>query len=287
MEMIRPFLIGAGFAILIALLALAASWAIGRRSGRESWLHWGPALALGAGYVVFHTMISRPAFPPVEVTDRVPWIALAAMVFGLLESATPGPAWTRWENRLLLAALTLGLVLGPVLASATEWRGQVVRLAALAALVLFCWANLEALASRASVAWLGSALLAVCASTAGALLLSGHFMGFQLAGGLAAALGTVWVTSLVIPALRLSRGGVPVLTATLAALLMLGNTYSSLPATSGLLLALAPVAAWAGWIGPVSRLAPWLSSLVALAAVVLPLAAALGFAYSASPGSGY
>jgi hypothetical protein len=287
MEMIRPFLIGAGIAIMTALVALAASWAIGRRSGRESWLHWGPALAIGAGYVVFHTMISRPAFPPVEVTDRVPWIALGAMVLGLLESACPGPAWTRWENRLLLSALTLGLVLGPVLASVTEWRGQVVRLAALAALLLFCWANLEALACGASTAWLGPAILAVCASTAAALQLSGHFVGFQLAGGLATALGTVWVTSLVAPAMSLSRGGVPVLTATLAALLMLGNTYSSLPATSGVLLALAPVAAWVGWIGPVRRLAPWLSSLVALAAVGLPLVAALGFAFSASPSSDY
>jgi hypothetical protein len=283
--MLRPFLTGAAFGVLAALVSLAISWAIGRRSRYGSWLHWGPALALGAGYMVFHTVIARPAFPPVEVTDRVPWIVLAASALGLLESAFPGPAWTRWENRMIVSALTLGLILGPVLANEPEWDWR--RLGGLLILVLACWANLEALASRAGAAWLGPSLMAVCASAAGALLLSGHFMGFQLAGGLAVVVGAVWLASLLIPGLSWSRGAIPILTTAMAGLLLIGNTYASLPTTSGFLLAIAPVAAWIGRIGPSRRLSNWLSSLVALGTVLVPLAAALGLAYSNAPASGY
>src|SRR4051812_48549611 len=100
--------------LVAAVFIVAAGWAA-RRAGIAASGPASGALALGAGAIASFLGNSPPAFPPIEVTDRIPWLVLAACLLGLCESIRPGPGWTRWENRLLLILLTMALILGPVL----------------------------------------------------------------------------------------------------------------------------------------------------------------------------
>jgi hypothetical protein len=269
-------------ALVAALTAVLAGWA-GHRVGMAGSGSSAVALALGAGELTAHLVNARPAFPPIDVTDRIPWLVLAALLLGLCESIRPSPAWARWENRLLLVLLTLGLVLGPVLGPGWPTRADLARQGGLALILLAAWLNLEGLAARRTTAVLGPALLVVAVGAGAALLLAGSLVLSQIGLGLAAALGAVWLVSCGLPALSLSRGGVPVLVATLSALLIGGQVYAFLPRSSALLLAAAPLAAWVASVGPSRRLPSWQAALIGAAATLVPTAIALGLAISASP----
>ena len=148
--------------------------------------------------------------------------------------------------------------------------------------LLGTWANLEALAARRATAVLGPSLLVVAASTGAALLLTGTLILGELGGGLAVALGVVWLLSIRKPDRSLSPGGITVLFATFAALLIEGHVYSGLP-TAAYLFAIAPMAAWLGFVGPARRWAGWKSALLSTIATLVPAAMALGLAIAASP----
>jgi hypothetical protein len=270
-------------AVVAALLVVLAGWA-GRRVGLTGAGQAAVALALGAGAIAAQLGIARPAFPPIEVTDRVPWLVVAAVLLGVFESIHPSPAWARWENRVLLAVLVLGVVLGPVLSDDWPSRRDLARQGGLVLVVLVAWVGLETLAAGRSTAALGPSLLALAAASAAALLLSGSVVLGQIGGGLAAALGVVWIVSWWLPDRSLSRGGVPVLVATLAALLIEGQVYSGLAREAGLLLGTAPLVPWLAFAGPARRLATWQSALLATALVLLPAGVAVGLALQAAPG---
>jgi hypothetical protein len=270
---------------LVAAITVAAAGWLGRRLGIAGSGQASVALALGLGEIAAQLGNALPAFPPIEVTHRIPWLVLAATLLGLCESVRPSPGWARWENRLLLILLTLAMVLGPVVGEDWPTRESLLRQGGLVLILLFVWANLEALASRRSTAVLGPSLVVVAASAGAALLLSGYLVLGKLSGGLAAALGAVWILSCWMPDRSLSRGGVPVLFTAFAALLIVGNVYSEmpLPAPSAYLLAASPLAAWIGSIGPVRRLASWQVTLLIVVATLVPAGVAVGLAYAASP----
>jgi hypothetical protein len=269
-------------ALAAAVAASLVGW-LGRRLG----VAWGGAaavaLALGAGELAAHLANARPAFPPIDVTDRIPWLVLTALLLGLCESIRPAPGWARWENRLLLVLLTLGLLLGPVLGPDWPTRSDLLRQGGLALLLLVGWANLEALAARRSTATVGPAVLVVAAGAGAALLLSGSLVLGQIGLGLASALGAVWLLSCWMPGLSLGRGGVPVLVATFGALLIDGQVYAFLPRSSALILAAAPLMAWVASVGPARRLAGWKAALLGAFATLVPTAVAVGLAVAASP----
>ncbi len=295
-------------ASIAAVTVAVAGWA-GHRIGAADAGRAAVAVALGAGAIAAQIGIAVPAFPPREVNDWLPWLVLAAMLLGLLESTHPSPAWARWENRLLLAILVLGVVLRPVLGPdwPATWRVvdgegglernlivvwanritpshlQWILGGGLILAVLVVWGNLEALAAGRSTAVLGPPLLVVAASISAALLLSGCIVFGRIGGGLAAALGAVWVLSWWLPDRLLARGGSAVLVTAYAALLIDGHVYSFLPLSSAFLLAAAPLMAWLGFAGPARRLAPWQSSLLAAALALVPGAVAVGLALAASP----
>jgi len=270
-------------ALVAALLVVLAGWA-GRRAGLAGAGPAAIALALGAGAIAAQIAIARPAFPPIDVNDRVPWLVLAAVLLGLCESIHPSPAWARWENRLLLAVLAVGVVLGPVLGADWPTRRDLAVQGGLVLAVLVAWVNLETLAAARSTAVLGPSLLVVTAGTAFALLFSGYIVLGRICGGLTAALGAVWVLSWWLPDRSLSRGGVPVLVVTCTAFLIMGHIYSGLPLPAALLLGAAPLMLWPAWVGPARRLAPWQSALLAAALVLLPVGVAVGLAFQAAPG---
>jgi hypothetical protein len=271
-----PATIAAGIAIVAGFVA--------RRFGNEGAGQAAVALALGAGTIAAQCAVAWPHVPPIDVTDRLPWLVGLVMVLGLLESTHPSPGWARWENRLLVAVVALALVLGPVLGPEWPSRRDLTIEGGLVVAILFAWFNLERMGSGRSTAVLGPALLAVAGGTAPALLFAGNAVLFRVAGGLTAALGAVWVVSWWLSDRTLSRGGVPVLTVTVAALLLVGSIYSSLPREAAILLAAAPLAAWPAFAGPARRLAAWQSALLATVLCLVPVAIAVGLALKASPG---
>jgi hypothetical protein len=218
-----------------------------------------------------------------DVTDRIAWLALASMVLGIFEASWPGPGWTRWENRVLVTALILGAMLEPVLANSEDRNAEAIRLGVSAGVLLVSWFNLELLASRVGLRSLAPALLTVTGGAAGVFLVSGSMTCALLAGGLTALLGLVWVTSWFKSEISLSRGGVPVLVTVLGALAVNGQVYSSTPVGSVLLIAVSPLAAWLGQVGPARRFAAWQSALVSLVAVLVPVGAAIALALWSSP----
>jgi hypothetical protein len=265
-------------AVATALIVpFVATWRT--RSGA----HWGPALALGAGYFLYHQATAHPSFPPSDVTDRIAWLALPAMILGICESIWPGPGWTRWENRLIVIGLVLGAMLGPVMGASEDQRTDLIRLGVSASVMLLSWLSLEVLTERVELRALGPPLLVVIGGSAGLFLVSGSLVCAQLAGGMAALLGLVWIISWFRPEMRLSHGGVPVLVTVLTAILLNGQVYASTPLVSALLIAASPLAAWLGWVGPMRRLAGWQSALIAMGATLVPVAIAVGLAFGSSP----
>ena len=270
-------------ALVAAFLVVLAGWA-GRRAGLAGAGQAAVALAARrAGAIAAQLAIARPAFPPIEVTDRIPWLVLAAVLLGMFESIHPSPAWARWENRVLLAVLLLWAVLvEPVLKADWSTRRNLAVQGGLILAVLVAWANLETLAKGRSTAVLGPSLLVVAAGTAVALIFSGSIVLGRIGGGLTAALGAVWVLSWWLPDRTVSRGGVPVLVVTCTALLVVGHIYSALPLAAAILLGAAPLALWPAWVGPARRLAPWQSALLAAALVLVPVGVAVGLAFQAA-----
>jgi hypothetical protein len=268
--------------VVSALVLAASRWAF-RRAGMSG---AGPAaavLGLGAGYLAGHLAAARPAFPPIEVTDRVPWLAAASALLGLLESARPAPGWARWENRLLLTALVMAVVLGPVLEETGASGSGRIWLAGVALALLASWANLEALATRLSVPSLGLPVLAVVAGAGAVLVLSGSLVLGELGLALASSLGATWLLSLFWNDLSLARGGPPFLVATLGSLLLVGHVYAGLPTWPAVALLAAPLAIWSGFLGPLRRAATWKRTLLSLAATLALVGIAILLALSASP----
>jgi hypothetical protein len=149
--------------------------------------------------------------------------------------------------------------------------------------MLVAWSSLESLAARCSTALLAASLLVVVGCASAALVLSGVLVLGEIGGGLAAALGTVWLLSLRLADRRLAPGGTPVLVSTLAALLIEGRVFAELPLAAGVLLAAAPLLAWVGLIGSAGRLAPWQRAVLAAFATAVPAGTAVGLALAAAP----
>jgi hypothetical protein len=283
-----PGLIGMGAsAVSCVVVLILARLAGGRTGGR-----WGLPLALGIGYALGHAGASEwltsgelPPIPPLNATDWLPWLALVAMIVGLVEALWPSPAWARWENRLLLTVATLWLLIGPIYRSLWEpeqWKGAV-WVCGLGAGILVFWGVLEGLSCRRGRGML-LPLAVLAGGTAAALVLSRFLVLGECAIGLAGALGAAWLVSRWWVELSPSGGGVPVVALLLAGLILGGFFYAELPAPSALLLAVAPLALLVDRLGPVARWPGWAAGLARFVAVLVPVGAAVALAAMNAPG---
>jgi hypothetical protein len=284
MSVLTMMLLVLGLPALIAgLTAGVASWA-GQRIGVAS-SEAGPAsvaLGLGAGIIAAQLVNAPPAYPPIDVTDRIPGLVLAATLLGVCEALCPSPGWARWENRVLLTLLVLGAILSPVLGPNWPAWQDLLRQGTLAFFLLFVWANLEPLAAARSTALAIPSLMVVAASTTAALFLSGSIVLGQIGAGLMAALAAVWVLSPWLSDRPFARGAIPVLVTTTTALLVTGHIYASLPFSAALLLGGASLASWAGCVGLARRLAAWQAASLGAAASLLIVTFALGLVIAAA-----
>jgi hypothetical protein len=282
-------------AALLALLVAAGICGFALFLGKERARSVLAPLAVGIAYFAGHCFIAGWAkFPPADTTNWLPYFAMAAAVFGALcallregrASARPGREESRPSKisylRVVLFALVsagaLRLLLKPKfqygwsLSQAWVWVAGLVLATVLLATIL------EALARRPETAVELPVFLAViCAGTFGALMLSGSMLLGQFAAVLAGAI----LGSMVFAARKVALGPgiVPVYSLLVAALLMSGYFFADLPATSAVLLAIAPIFA----LSPIGRPSKLLGLGIRTALVSIPVIIALIMAFHASP----
>ena len=261
--------VAAGASVAAVLAGVAR--ALGGKPGG-----WVGASAVGSGYVAGHLVFAWPAIPPVDVTDRIPWLALAAVLVAVFEAGrTPRP-WTRWVGRSVLAALVLGAMLGPVAGAPGMLRVWLIP----GLVALLAWADVEVLAARCALADVLRALLITAGGTTVALVFAGSAVLPFLCAVLTAALAGGW---LVVVRDGPPRGWVTVALAVLTALVLDGSIYAFLPVPTALLLAAAPAMTWLTRLGPARRLGRWPALAFGTVSVLIPIAIAIAVAVALTP----
>ncbi|MDR3636316.1 MAG: hypothetical protein P4L84_21115 [Isosphaeraceae bacterium] len=262
------------------VLFLVFRWLAGRIGATPNDGGVAAAASLAFAYAAGHAAIAAPAFPPVDVTDRVSWIARASLLAALASSAAAErPLW-RWVNRVLFSALTVVAMIGPILAERSQtWTG-LLWIVAVVAVFVFSWANIDALDDRVSPATLGVSLILIVFGTALALAVSGSVV----LGQLCAALGASLVVVVALARGSTLRAGLgPVCSTVLGALLIDGGVYSELPAAVAVLLTAAPLTLWTARLPVLVRLRGWQRTLAVALMTILPVALAVVLSFSDSP----
>jgi hypothetical protein len=235
----------------------------------------GSAVAVAAGWAAGNYFRGTVAWTPDERTAWIPVVAVLAAAAGTVVRRLPTVGWALWA-----AVLAVGVVrLLPAAALKEPWWA-VPAFVLLTAAVGAGLAHLSARDPGAGVPLLAAAAL----FTAGGVVLhahSGKLLDVTTVAG-SALLG-------VAAAAGLSRtdagGAMPGAAAFLTGTLVVGfdTTYSEVPARSFVLPAVAPLAALLVLLPPLRRLAGWRVRLVQAILILVPLAAAVGFAARAEP----
>jgi hypothetical protein len=290
MQLILPGLIGMGVAAGAAAVVLIVSGLIGRGDPARDRGRWGPAFALGLGYALGHAAVREwitpptwPPFPPLDAPDWAAWLALAAMVLGVLDATWPSPAWARWENRLIVSAVTVWLIVRSQYEGLWATRDGARSLGAMVAGVYLLWSVLDGLSARAGRATIFP-LVILTAGTSVVLVLSRSLVLGEYGAALTVALAVAWVASRWKARLTLARGGVPIVSVVLAALLLSGYFYAELSRRNALLLASAPLTLLVGELPPIRRASAWKSGLARAIAILIPVGIAIALAAMDSPG---
>jgi hypothetical protein len=240
---------------------------------------WSGALALGlavlAGALV---VLGVPAFPPKEPHYWFGFLSLAAAL-GAIER----PAPVKWGLAVLLSVgaslAVLHYVPAERLERFTPW------LAAYALGVFVVRAALEPLARRKEGLAIPLALWIVASGGAVATAMAGFIGGGQVGGMVAAGLGALAFFAWWRPVEGRNAAAVPVVATVLPAIWLDGYWMAELTPTAGLLLAGAPLGAWAGALPPLAK-RPRLAVLASCAGVAIPVAIAVALSLPA-PEPGY
>jgi hypothetical protein len=270
-------ILGLALPVILSAIGLALAWR--KRTGAEP-SRRGIAAGIGTGFLAGSIALGwPPPFPPMDVADRTPWLALAATIFA---SLAPGASRIQRGGLALLAALVSVAILGPVLPETSGTRAGLAWLVVVGLVVLVAWANVEWLAERLEGAAPIWSMLMVAGGTS-VVLIASHsavlcLLGLALTSALAAPAIASWRWALGGSV----RGAVPIFLAVVTALILNGHVYADVPTSSAVALAAAPAGAWAARLGPARRGAPWRATLAAVVATLLPIGAAVGLALSAA-----
>jgi len=275
-----PLLAGIVLPAVVCGLLYLTAWQPRRRSDADGRGSWGPAVAVGVGFVSgFLALEGWPGLPPLEVAGWLPWLALGAVAAGLFRrsSAVAGAVL-----RLALAFGVPLLTLWPLIehrwsgAAATLWIGG------LAGAVFVVGGAVDALAASAPGSRVPLGLGAATTGAAGCIVLAGSARLFQLTVILAATLGTAVAVSLWRRGAS-HDGGSTVAFALLAGLLVNGFFYlDDLPAVAAILLAASPLGLRVG-----IRSRRPAGAVASALAVLLPVAVALALTVAAMPDDPY
>ncbi len=270
--------------VAVTVPALVAAAAIGLRrvlgaperssQGASAW----SAPAVGFAYIATQAAVALPAFPPVEVTDRIPWLALAATVLAVAEPVLALAPWIRLTGRSLLLILSLGLMLGPVVRADNLSWPMLGWLTITAFMAFLAWLNLWALERLGSGTDAFRSLIVASSGTTLVLLLSGSIV----LGLLGAALTVSLAAGRLAAGSLASESGLIVGSTVLTALVLEGYIYASMPLGSALLLAAAPAGTWITRTGLLRGKVGITTTVLGPLAVLVPVGLAVGWAAASS-----
>lgn len=227
--------------------------------------------ALGLGYLAGHVAIAGlPSMPPLDTTQGLVYLVLAALILGLLEARLAADGLGRWISRLALVAVLLGLTLHPLIRHQWGVGRTAAWLLGLTPTLLVLWAAYrwlgERLGRRAtslswSLAFVGSGILLVLSRTA-------------LLGQLAVMMAIVLVVLALVArgpsSAALLPEALPVIGVVYWALLLNGALYAQLSPGAAMAAAAAPLGSALG-LASWGRRGGWRSALPACAGVLLIL----------------
>lgn len=277
-----------------AVLLLVAAF----NRGPDRWqqaVGWVAGLAAGV-YAGYGTLGEWPRVPALEDRDR-----LLAVLLPLALLATGAAAWVRsvWLVRLLrwgVAAAAAPILLyrttylsdldGP---GSAQWSGG----AAAAILLLLAvalaaqWELMAQLERRWSRGMVAAVFVPALLAAGATVMLSGYYRGGLCALPIAGAIAGTIIAAGVLPISGERRSAATVATEVgpaadgfvvalgsvgLFAVLVMGRFFGALPSRAMIGLAAAPLFAWAAELPPVRKLPAWGRAVVAITAVVVPLA---------------
>ncbi len=288
---LRDIIFAVGLPAVWTGVVLLIAWRPWRVQGLPPSGFWSGPVALAGSFLwAFLGASGPPQFPPIQVTDWLPFIAVVAAVIGLADSTLEIPRGVKWATGCLCIALATWMLIRPLPA---ETHSQTTKLSWLAMRAIVwggCWIAIE----RQAIKYTGSAiprdLLIVTSATALVLVMSASKLLGLLAGSLAASLA-VFVAVGYFTSLSMARGSVLVLLTLLSGLLICGLFYAFLSRPNALLLLLSVVLTALSRLGRLGHLQGWKRHSVQLAfaaipAVIAVILAVTDFAASMSEGSG-
>ncbi len=210
-----------------------------RRRGFASW--WGaPGAALG--YVLGHAIVAMPAFPPGEVTSRIPYLALVSAIVSAGQGGWPG----RFIRALALASLVYLVMLSPILSRGEHSNQAIIKLSGTA---------LAALLAAGNLAWLDEPGRRIELHWALIVLSFGAGFVFLLARSVVLAQLSLVLTASLVGARRSPSGGVALVALTVFSALVLESVfYAFLSGPGAILLAGSPALVWATRLKYLDRL---------------------------------
>ena len=245
------------------------------------------AIAVGAGYVMGHVLTAGwSPFPPRHATQWLFWFAIIGVLAAAADALVRPQGTIRLVIWAIICTIACRLILRPKFSyswSAAEGWLWVFAIG-LGVVVLTCCLELVE-HGRFGTATLFSVTTVVCGGDCIALILSSSLLLGQLACILTAIAVTCFLLTIVVPAPFHPRGAAAPLSLVCAGLLVGGFFYAELPATSALLLALAPAIA----LLPVGKQSYSQSRVLVYrtAFVTVPVAVAVVLALRASPALDY
>ena len=246
--------------------------------------NWGDAVALAMGYAGGHAVtIGWPPFPALEATQWVPYVALASMFVGVLDTLLRPPGSLRALVWICYCAGLLRLLLSPKFQYGWSLLEGVFWIAGLALGMLLLASFLDAAVRRDKSVSSPLILTIVACGTGVALMLSGSALLGQMAIVLVAALGAILVVTFLFPKSIEGRAIVPVAVAILASLWLMGFFYAELPSASALLLAAALLPGCLLISFSESRAFSWKAILLRAGVVLALVAISVVIAFRSSP----
>ena len=224
----------------LAAFAVAALLGRSAAASGDAWLSAVGALAVGLGYLGGHVAVARPKLPPLDVTDRIPWmvgmVVLLAVTIGRLRGNRSSFGWL-W--RTVAAAFVVQTVMAPLLSRWFESPEDVFRLVASGGVLIGSLEALDALSERARPVFVGVVCTCTAILSGTALAATGSLTLARLALALSAAVVGLWI----VRPHSLRPAATFVFGTALGALLIEGWGYSELPGWAAALLTLAPAGA--------------------------------------------
>lgn len=268
-------------------IVLFAAWFLRRGSSSEKPLIWAGALGVALAYAAGHAGLYQEV---PTLNDAGHWcffLALACGVFGILEGIFSNARWLWALVRALAAFAALWLVFAPQRKNVWQPAEAWLWMGGLSAALAAQWISWDALSRRISDRTSAILMAITLSGCSGVLALSGAAKFGMLCGVLIAATSMIVAVSLVFPKLQFARGSfwisVPVNFLLLAQGLI--RALPPMPWSCAILLFAAPFCAWLAELAAVKKWSPLKIWLIRIAAVGIPIAAALAIALANSAGA--